>query len=69
MTNLRTRIATTFLAVPFRATGLVAQDGKLGPLKKEALTEVDKMQVFTQQMVDMIFRFGELGFQKFETSR
>ena len=27
------------------------------------------MQDFTQQMVDSIFSFGELGFQEFETNR
>ena len=27
------------------------------------------MAVFTQQMIDQVFSFGELGFQEFETSR
>lgn len=42
---------------------------KLQSLKKEAVEEVVDMKRFTQQMVDMIFSFGELGFQEFETSR
>jgi len=42
---------------------------KLQALKKEAVDEVEKKKVFTQQMVDMIFSFGELGFQEFETSK
>ena len=42
---------------------------QLGLLKKEAITEVDKLQVLTQQMVDEIFSFSELGFQEVETSR
>ncbi len=42
---------------------------KLDALKKELVTEIDKQKVFTQQMVDMIFSFGELGFQEMETSK
>ena len=42
---------------------------KLEALKKELVTEIDKQQQFTQQMVDMVFSFGELGFQETETSR
>lgn len=46
-----------------------AQDPRLPALKKEGLAEVDKRQTFTQQMVDQIFSFAELGFQEFETSK
>ncbi len=46
-----------------------SQKRKLKSLKKEAVQEVDNLKRFTQQMVDMIFSFGELGFQEFETSR
>ena len=38
-------------------------------LKAEASREIDSRRVFTQQMVDQIFSFGELGFQEFETSK
>ena len=38
-------------------------------LKKEAAADVDAMRVDTQQMVDQVFSFGELGFQEFETSK
>src|SRR2546425_881979 len=41
----------------------------LGGLKQEAISEVNKLQVFTQQMVDQIFSYSELGFQEYETSR
>jgi len=44
-------------------------DARREGLKREAMNEVDRRQVFTQQTVDMIFSFGELGFQEFETSR
>src|SRR5712692_5892550 len=37
-------------------------------LKKEAAAEVEAMRVDTQQMVDQVFSYGELGFQEFETS-
>src|SRR5882672_9284151 len=38
-------------------------------LKKEAAAEVETMRVMTQQMVDQVFSYGELGFQETETSR
>ncbi len=38
-------------------------------MKQDALASVDDMATFTQQMVDSIYSFGELGFQEFETSR
>jgi aminobenzoyl-glutamate utilization protein B len=47
-----------------------SQDGvKLNDLKHEAITEVDGLKVLTQQMVDQIFSFSELGFQEYETSK
>jgi aminobenzoyl-glutamate utilization protein B len=42
---------------------------KLDQYKKELAAEIDGMQVFTQQMVDQVFSFGELGFQEVETSK
>jgi aminobenzoyl-glutamate utilization protein B len=38
-------------------------------LKKEALASVASKEKNVQEMVDMIFSFGELGFQEFETSK
>ena len=38
-------------------------------LKRAALRGLDSMATFTQQMVDQIFSFGELGFHEVETSR
>lgn len=38
-------------------------------LKREAVAEIDRMQTFTQQMVDQIFSYSELGFHEYETSR
>ena len=47
----------------------VALPPKLADYKKEVVAEIDSMDVFTQQMVDQVFSFGELGFQEFETSK
>ena len=38
-------------------------------LKAEVTAEVEKMKDFSQQMVDQIFSYGELGFQETETSK
>ena len=48
---------------------LAQQPAELPALKQEAVAEVDRLQTFTQQMVDQIFSYSELGFQEFETSR
>jgi aminobenzoyl-glutamate utilization protein B len=37
--------------------------------KKDLAVEIDSMKEFTQQMVDQVFSFGELGFQEVETSK
>ena len=63
------------LAVCAPATPVMAQSSRgldstrLAALKQEAVAEVDRMAVFTQQMVDQLFSFGELGFQEFESSK
>ncbi len=45
------------------------QERDLQSLKKDAVKRIEERARFTQQMVDMIFSFGELGFQEFDTSR
>ncbi|MGI8634779.1 MAG: hypothetical protein ACR2KZ_05185, partial [Segetibacter sp.] len=42
---------------------------KLEALKKELIAEIDKQKKSTQVMVDMVFSFGELGFQEVGTSK
>src|SRR6476659_9597886 len=42
---------------------------RVAQLKKDAVADVDAMKLFTQQMVDSVFSFGELGFQEFEMNR
>src|SRR5437867_4506174 len=48
---------------------IAQQPPPLDALKQEAAAETDKLQTLTQQMVDEIFSFSELGFQEYETSR
>jgi aminobenzoyl-glutamate utilization protein B len=44
-------------------------DARIEKLKAEAVADVERMKEQTQQMVDSIFSFGELGFQETETHR
>jgi aminobenzoyl-glutamate utilization protein B len=44
-------------------------NAKLDAFKQEAVADVENRKVFSQQMVDQIFSYGELGFQEFETTR
>jgi len=45
------------------------QAPSLEDLKHQAVSAIDARQAFTQQMVDQIFSYAELGFQEYETSR
>jgi aminobenzoyl-glutamate utilization protein B len=42
---------------------------KAAQYKKDLAVEIDGMKELTQQMVDQVFSFGELGFQEIETSK
>jgi len=42
---------------------------RLAELKEEVVIDVEGRRDFTQQIVDMIYSFNELGFQEFETQR
>ena len=42
---------------------------RLDVLKKAVVGEIESRRVFTQQMVDQLFSFSELGFQEVETQR
>src|SRR5689334_4628466 len=44
-------------------------DPRIERLKTEALTKVEGRAKQIQEMVDMVFSFGELGMQEFETSK
>ena len=55
-------------AIDFKVD-LPPDDARLAGLKTQAMRMVDSMSTFTQQMVDQIFSFAELGFQEEETSK
>jgi aminobenzoyl-glutamate utilization protein B len=71
-------VAVAVVATPF-AQGSAPQtpagtngkkpDPRIDKLKTEAAADVESMKDFTQQMVDSIFSFAELGFQEVETHR
>lgn len=44
-------------------------EARVAALKQQAIAGVDGMQALTQQMIDQVFSFGELGFQEIETSK
>jgi aminobenzoyl-glutamate utilization protein B len=46
-----------------------AQQPDLAQLKKEAMEGIDKRRKLTQEIVDSVFSFAELGFQERETSK
>ena len=48
---------------------LPPDDPRVQRFKSQAAEDVDAMATFTQQMVDQIFSYGELGFQEVETHR
>jgi aminobenzoyl-glutamate utilization protein B len=48
---------------------LPPDDARISALKTQAARMVDSMSTLTAQVVDMVFSFGELGFQEEETSR
>jgi len=54
---------------PGTATRVDPAGAKLQTLKQQVMIEIDGMRGLTQQMIDQVFSFGELGFQEHETSR
>ena len=73
---MRFRSRLTSLLSILLAPAVVAAQGtpripaaRLDSLKAEVIRGVDAEATLTQQMVDMLFSFGELGFQEVETSR
>jgi aminobenzoyl-glutamate utilization protein B len=68
-------ISAGIVAVPFAQKTQKADkaappaNARLEALKQEAVADVENRKVFSQQMNDQIFSYGELGFQEFETTR
>jgi aminobenzoyl-glutamate utilization protein B len=61
--------ATPLAQSPPTAPGPSKDDPRAERLKTQALADVTSRATFTQQMVDQIFSYGELGFQEIETHR
>ncbi|HEY0971407.1 MAG TPA: amidohydrolase [Gemmatimonadales bacterium] len=51
------------------ADSIPADPPRLAQLKRDAVADIDARAKLTQEMVDMIFSFGELGYQEVETTR
>ena len=72
---MRPRLSAACLAITLTAAPALAQNraaipnARLEGFKREAIADVDSRAQFTQQMVDQIFSYGELGFQEVETSK
>jgi aminobenzoyl-glutamate utilization protein B len=63
-----TLLAGPTLAVRAQSTSRQSADPRLERLKTEVLGRVEARAKLVQEIVDMVFSFGELGFQEFETS-
>jgi len=48
---------------------ILAQEEGFTGLKAEAVASIESKQKLTQEIVDSLFSFSELGFQEFETQR
>ena len=57
------------MLVPFLLEAQPNSTPALDELKRAAFGKIDALGVFTQQMVDQIFSYSELGFQEYETSK
>ncbi len=62
-------LASTVGAATVRAQPAPVDSLRLERLKTEAARLVDSLRTTSQQMVDQVFSYGELGFQEVETSR
>lgn len=69
MTKLRVAALAVVLMLAASMPGRTHDAPKLDDLKREAISEVEGLRVLTQQMVDQIFSYSELGFQEYETSK
>jgi aminobenzoyl-glutamate utilization protein B len=69
MNNLSRILLAVIFALALKVSAVAQEGHTLDQLKRDAASEVDKMQKLTQEMVDSIFSFSELGFQEYETSK
>jgi aminobenzoyl-glutamate utilization protein B len=54
---------------PLPPTQLAPPSARTESLKKDVVAEVEARRTFTQQLVDQLFSYSELGFQETETQR
>ena len=72
MPSLVSRVAVSLLALSLTLPSLLqaqADEARLDALKVEAQTGVRDNAKMVQEIVDMLYSFGELGMQEFETQR
>ena len=64
-----TSLCLSLVAALVVSTSGQQHEGRLAALKDEVSKDVDARFTATQQMIDMVFSFGELGYQEIETSK
>jgi aminobenzoyl-glutamate utilization protein B len=69
MMTIKARLLVALLILCASSPVKTQNAPNLDDLKREAGGEVDQLRTLTQQMVDQIFSFSELGFHEYETSR
>ena len=62
-------IALTAVAISAQSPSAAPVNPRLDALKTAVVADIESRRVFTQQMVDQLFSFSELGFQEIETQR
>ena len=62
-------VSASSMAGQAKPAGPAPDAGRIEGLKRGVVADVEGMRVMTQQMVDQVFSFGELGFQEVETSK
>jgi aminobenzoyl-glutamate utilization protein B len=69
MTRTTIRLLALCVGVPALLGAQTTPDPRLDRLKTEVARAIDTKAKLTQQMVDQVFSFGELGMQEIETSK
>src|SRR5712691_9826514 len=69
MTKARAAALTVVMILGMSLPARTQNAPRLDDLKREAISEVESLRGLTQQMVDQIFSYSELGFQEYETSK
>jgi aminobenzoyl-glutamate utilization protein B len=68
MRTLLWKVSAIWLCLGLTAS-VYPQSDQSQDYKAQVIKDVEEMKKQTQVMIDMVFSFGELGFQEFETSR